>query len=460
MKATRDIRPGETLMSTMPSCVGPRLHQPTPCCLGCHSAKSKLIKCTKCGLDICSSSCAKTPAHQGECDLLAGHETVHNLGTGCVTPLRIIALRDTDPSSYETVLSMEANLEELKSRPLWNYLEANVIHPVLSLKIENISVDIVEKIVGILLSNTFEVVGSGCLLFGLFFPPAMMNHHCVGNVRITLDNSNKMTVYASRQIKKNTPIKFNYGRALDTTWTRQLNLMENKFFTCGCERCLDPSELGSNISSLKCIESDCGGPLLPSNPLSMKQDWRCSECNLEVKAEDVRNILRELQKDTAGLNSNNLKEVMRVLNKFSQFLHPNHGVLTELKQFLISGLGRLPGYAVAELKESDHLQKINLCKQVLEVLDVVDPGLSLGRGLMLFELHSTLVLVSNMEFEKTQNAQMMLSRLLEAETYLTEAARILTVEPSNSPYGQLASSVKHSMSDLTQYIQSIQSQAM
>ena len=209
-----------------------------------------------------------------------------------------------------------------------------------------------------------------------------------------------------------------------------------------------------------CCQGDCIGPVLPSDPLSMKQDWKCSSCKTDVKAEDVRNILKELQKETAVLNSNNLKEVMRVLNKFSQLLHPNHGVLTELKQFLISGLGRLPGYAIVEMKESDHLQKISLCRQVLEVLDIVDPGLSLGRGLMLFELHSTLVMVSNMEFEKNQNANSMLSRLLEAETYLKEASKILTVEPPNSPYGQLAGTVKHSMADLTQYIKSVQNQTM
>jgi len=279
-------------------------------------------------------------------------------------------------------------------------------------------------------------------------------------VRITLDDTHKMTVYASRPIKKNTPIKFNYVRSLDTTWSRQINLLDNKFFTCDCERCLDPAELGSNISSMKCLQGDCGGIVLPSNPFSMKQHWTCSSCNSDVKAEDVRNILKELQRETTGLNSNNLKEVMRVISKFSPYLHPHHGVLTELKQYLISGLGRLPGYSVTELKESDHLQKICLCRSVLEVLDIVDPGLSLGRGLMLYELHSSLVSVSNIQYEVTKNSTLLLSKLQEAESYLKEAAKILSAEPSNSPYGELANNAKQSMADLAQYIQTLNNQVM
>jgi len=442
-------------MSTLPACVGPRLHQPVPCCVGCHTASPKLTECAKCRLPLCNSSCGEKTIHQAECSLITKSNMMDHIGLSAVTPLRIIALKDTAPNTYETVLSMEANLEELKARPLWKYLEENVLQPVLALNIENISIEIIEHIVGIILTNSFEVVGKGCLLFGLFFPPAMMNHHCVGNVRITLDDSNRMTVLASRQIKKNTPINFNYGRSLDTTWTRQINLNENKFFTCQCERCLDPSELGSNISSIKCFQNNCSGPVLPSDPLSMKQDWFCNSCKSVVPAEDARNILKELQKETSSLNSNNLKDVTRVLNKFAKLLHTNHGVLTELKQFLISGLGRLPGYAMAQLKESDHKQKILLCQEVLEVLDIVDPGLTLGRGLMLFELHSTLVMLSNMEFEKNNNSSALLSRLLEAETYLSESARILTVEPPNSPYGQLAANVKNSITDLSQYIESV-----
>ena len=112
------------------------------------------------------------------------------------------------------------------------------------------------------------------------------------------------------------------------------------------------------------------------------------------------------------------------------------------------------------MKESEHRQKIKLCQQVLEVLDIVDPGLSMGRGLILFELHSTVINVANLEFEQTHNHNSLLNRLQEAKSYLLEAGKILSVEPQNSTYGQLASSIKPSMTELAEYIQTIQKQAM
>ena len=67
--------------------------------------------------------------------------------------------------------------------------------------------------------------------------------------------------------------------------------------------------------------------------------------------------------------------------------------MVELKQIVVSGLGRLPGFEMQDLTEADHKEKIIFCDEVLSVLNRVEPGVSLGRGLMLFEMHSSLVMV-------------------------------------------------------------------
>ena len=51
-----------------------------------------------------------------------------------------------------------------------------------------------------------------------------------------------------------------------------------------------------------------------------------------------------------------------------------------------------------ELSEADLKLKMLMCQQLLQVLDIVSPGLTLGRGLIMFELHSVLVMVANMEY--------------------------------------------------------------
>jgi len=448
MAAIRDLRAGEVVVVASPLCVGPRLDKPTPCCLGCHKAQVKLIPCPQCGLPVCSTKCAGSSHHIKECTLLQGK----TVPLGAITPLRLLALKFSQPERFNDCLSMEANLTELRTRELWENFEREVIGPVVDLQLEGVDKGMVERLVGIILTNSFEVVANGCLLFGIFYEPALMNHHCVGNTRLLLDNGHQMTVVASQAIKKNQQIKFNYARALDPTLTRRTQLLENKYFLCKCERCEDQTELGSHMSSLLCA---CGGVTVPAQPLSLTSDWECVKCKEITEGGLVGELVRGLQREMEELDRNNMKQVRGLIAKYEGKLHKNHGLLTELKQFVISGLGRLPGFQMEDLREADHKQKVVLCNEVLAVLNKVDPGLSLGRGLMMFELHSSLVVVANLEFERRQAPHQLLTRLLEADRYLREAAVILKLEPRNSPYGHLASTMQENIRELGQYIEQV-----
>merc|ERR1711892_1182005 len=131
----------------------------------------KLLSCDKCGLPVCSVKCAGSNTHQMECTLISNskakkEEMDMKLGIMVVTPLRIIGLKFTKPDLYATALSMEPNLEVLKLRQLWKYPDEHVVQPVLGLEIEGITVEIIERCVGIILTNCFEVMAKGCLLFG------------------------------------------------------------------------------------------------------------------------------------------------------------------------------------------------------------------------------------------------------------------------------------------------------
>jgi hypothetical protein len=314
------------------------------------------------------------------------------LSVAAVTTLRLLALRPGGRAQdLATALAMEANLAVLRDRPLWAHLTKQVLQPIMELELEGVSAAEVETIMGVLLTNCFEVMVKECLLFGLFFEPAMMNHSCVGNTRLMLDSSHTMTVLASVPIKKNNQIKFNYGREHDPTLTRQAVLLENKFFSCRCERCLDPTELGSHTSSLRC-RPPCDGSMVPGDPLA-PDVWRCDRCAAERPAGEVKQLLDGVAADMEQLDRNDLRAVRKLLVQHTGLLHRNHGMMVDIKQMIISGLGRMPGFLMHELKESDHKEKIVLCNEVLTVLNRVDPGFSLGRGLMLFELHSSLVMV-------------------------------------------------------------------
>ena len=73
-------------------------------------------------------------------------------------------------------------------------------------------------------------------------------------------------------------------------------------------------------------------------------------------------------------------------------------------------------------------------------------------GLIQFELHSCLVLVSNLEYERSQNSSQLLHHLMEAEKFLVAAGLCLKMEPPSSPYGGLASTISGNLAELQQYI--------
>ena len=83
-----------------------------------------------------------------------------------------------------------------------------------------------------------------------------------------------------------------------------------------------------------------------------------------------------------------------------------------------------------EMGEDDIKLKIVLCQQLLEVQDIINPGLTLGRGLILYELHSALVMLANLEYAVSHNTNKLTNKLEESEALLLEAIRILSIHLS------------------------------
>ena len=135
----------------------------------------------------------------------------------CVTPLRIISLKFSEADEFNMIMELEDNLDTLKEKTMWNYYQKNVIDPIVGVGIANVEEGEVERIVGIILTNTFETVSGGESMtlsgtIGLFLNPAMMNHSCISNTRVVLDNNSSIKVIAAVGIKKGAPIYNNYVR--------------------------------------------------------------------------------------------------------------------------------------------------------------------------------------------------------------------------------------------------------
>ena len=257
-----------------------------------------------------------------------------------VTPLRILNLRKSNPAQYKAALELSDNLESLKQNDNWSYYVKHIIDPITELNIEDVTREDVEKIVGIVVTNSFETSGSAGLI-GVFSEPAMMNHSCLANTRLVLEGGRRLKVVAALRIKKGSAVTNNYARAIDTNWTRRVNLMENKCFLCECERCRDPSELGSHVSTVVC--GDCqaagqSGDLLARDPDNMRTDWVCSVCGAVRDYRQLADILRSVRAEADNLNKTDVTSLKALVKRLSRKLHRNHSIMIELKQLLVSGV--------------------------------------------------------------------------------------------------------------------------
>ena len=87
-------------------------------------------------------------------------------------------------------------------------------------------------------------------------------------------------------------------------------------------------------------------------------------------------------------NSSDVKcdvvELEKLLDKYSQVLHPCHYLITAIKRYLLYGYAGSPG---ANPGPELLTKKLSFAMDILKQYDIVSPGLTKERGLTLFEVN-------------------------------------------------------------------------
>ena len=130
----------------------------------------------RCNLPLCCSG----PLHQAECDVISDQPAGNELSSSLyltVSVIRLLSLKKKDPERWKLVETLMDHLEERRKQPKWNKLVKDVKE-----NIARHSKDDVEKVVGILLTNSVsrpvQGVDRGQALFPVF---SLTSHSCVAN---------------------------------------------------------------------------------------------------------------------------------------------------------------------------------------------------------------------------------------------------------------------------------------
>ncbi|XP_050308456.1 SET domain-containing protein SmydA-8-like [Anthonomus grandis grandis] len=404
--AKRDLEPGDLIFIDSPLVFGPRPYKiqegPFPCVGCCKLLEDKIVLCPECGWPACDVGCPGlklAQQHGLECQVLKLMPAKQNQSPheyfryDTLIILRALFLQKTNQKKWTALINLEDHLENrgpnsdvFKSvQEKVNYIQQKYIAPLKMYEqqtgqsiLPQVSADLIHKIYGALDVNATEIT-EPVDLFVLYPTASLLEHNCLPNTCQIIDNDDyKITFRAALTIKKGHHISTTYTNILWGTQERRTHLKENKYFSCFCDRCSDPTEFSTYFSALVCLGTEdqpCKGIQLPTEPTLPDPDWVCNKCNIKLPNKDVVNFVSHLSKevDKELEKKPKLEDLEEFLNKLVIFLHPSHYLVYSVKHSLVQQY-KIDG----EVQMSDTFleEKLKLCQDLINVTKKIDPGCS------------------------------------------------------------------------------------
>jgi hypothetical protein len=248
------------------------------------------------------------------------------------------------------------------------------------------------------------VLRTNCLMFGekrmraLFPHFSLINHNCRANSKHTVFlQTKKIAVTAQTDIKQGEEIEINYVAFIQGTYLRRKKMQEIWKFSCLCDRCKDPTELDSNLGTLRCPKCE-EGYMVQDNPLGEQTAWVCKvhkfKISLQAYLELTSAIKEHLYCKDRGAKT--IKEQEKDLTLFQEYLHPHHYLCMLLKRNIIQTYSRL---GLKDVDRQDFMRIRELCQESLTILGIVDPGYPVWRAETLKDLAACEMNLARIEFE-------------------------------------------------------------
>ncbi|KAI9589935.1 SET domain-containing protein SmydA-8 [Glossina fuscipes] len=467
--AKRNLPAGELLITEKPLVVGP-CASGEPVCLGCYkpvTLTTLQYRCPNCKWPLCGKECPGVHQPYGhsacECELLKRENTGQRLHT--ITPadkiknlyelvaiVRILLMKIHETDQYQRIRLMESHLEMRKQNSdLWQHYEENIVQELrerwhLS---NDFTAEEIHTVCGIVDVNCFEIGQNSAKARALYPGAFLLAHDCCPNTAHT-DNPDtyEIILRTSRGIKKNESITLSYAYTLQGTLKRRDFIQKSKLFWCCCQRCTDPYELGTDCSALTC--SSCQrGLLRSSNPLVQEAEWRCDKCDFIMNSQDVVQLLEKLNNILDSIDVHDVQGLENFMKRYSVLLGSNHYLLLYVKYTLCQIYGRIEGYLLSDMSLEDLKRKEKYCREFLQVADILQPGLSKLRGLIMYELHAPIMMISqHLCSQHLITRKDFNKRLREVIELLKESSLILQMEPKGSNDYQMGLAAEEGLKQL------------
>lgn len=154
--------------------------------------------------------------------------------------------------------------------------------------------------------------------------------------------------------------------------------------------------------------------------LDCKTAWKCLNCNINVPNEQIQLISREIRQQLQQIGPN-IEHIEMFIAKYGRVLHPNHYLLIEMKQKLAAMIRHMSattydsatGYSQQSIDANntpndrrlspfEHLliRKIDLCREFIPLLHILQPGISRLKAIALYEQFVPLVQIAKLHHQQ------------------------------------------------------------
>lgn len=366
--------------------------------------------------------------------------------------------KEKDPKRWkEEIEMMESHNDIRKTKPIWQFNQTNIVEYIRGpCKLDKFSEELIHTVCGIIEVNAFEArAASGYLIRCLYPKLAILSHNCVSNIHHSVAPEDfRVNVRAAVEIPEGGELYSSYTFSLWPTLVRREFLKESKYFECNCQRCQDKTELGTHLGTLKCNKCD-NGVILSTDPLSFTCEWKCTHCEFKTNATAVRKVYDAVQSEIDAVEMitgpEGIEQREAIFRKYRSVFHPKNAYMMILRSALGQLYGRAEGYTLEDLPDLLLERKVELCNQLLEVLDVIEPGYSRIRGVTLYELHAPLMILARNQYNSDViDKEEFKKKFRQAIDTLGKSVEILKNEVPSTTEGQLGLMAQQAHESLTQ----------
>ncbi|KAG5318785.1 MSTAA protein, partial [Pseudoatta argentina] len=407
--ATRDLAPGDVILTETPLVWGPSTHTNQRVCVGCSERCNDIdARCSECCWPVCRSDCeglSDKKRHQLECALLARVRIIPRCEVLLI--IRLLILWRMKSRRWTSLANLQNHVES-RGPGTEAHDEVSSVSQRLGplLLMASDCKDVLPMICGLIDVNALETAppeGS----VAIYEHASLLEHSCIANTRhsFRIDDKGRprITVYAVTSIKKGQHLSTMYTHALWSTRARREHLLITKYFACRCKRCADPTELGTHLGTLNCPCKN--GLMLPNDPLNPNTNWSCDACPGTITSAEVAELIDRLEEEVVEVMKQATEcTLSELLSRLTVLLHPGH-------QHCIS-----VSHSLIQLLPATDSRKSELCKRIMDTVSRLDPY---GARLALY----TAVTLRELAMCPGEDKRL----------HLAKAALLLKAEPPNLP---------------------------